>query len=446
MNANDMRASAAFAAAGCDGVLLGHNPKAQPASLGFGALPVASDAALDLPIIDFSEGHCLTIAPTGAGKGRNIIIPNLLSYAGPVIVIDPKGEAARVTARRRREMGQRVVVIDPFRVCGGVSDGLNPFDLLDPKAESFASDCYMLAKLLTGNQLSAVDRFWDQNAESLLAGVIAYLIEFGSAQDRNLVGLRRFLCDADLPYKIALALDNELKGSTGLAREEFQNFLGHEGEKVRTSVRSTAMQHMTIFAGGQVADSVRRSSFCLPQITAGHPLTIYLVIPPHKLEAYGTLLRLWVATLLTLITRREEAPPLPTLFILDELAQLGAFPLLRPAVTLLRGYGVRCMLFLQDASQLRALFPADYSTIVNNCASLLSFGHTSYSMSREMAEIFGDISADQLFSMGGNSLAVRQAGRPSRIVKRADYLADETFAGTFDANRMASAGRPDRRY
>ncbi len=51
------------------------------------------------------------------------------------------------------------------------------------------------------------------------------------------------------------------------------------------------MQHMTIFAGRQVGDAIKRTSFCLNHVTSGANLTIYLVIPPHKLEAYGALLR-----------------------------------------------------------------------------------------------------------------------------------------------------------
>jgi type IV secretion system protein VirD4 len=419
-------------------ILLGRDRGERSSPLGFGARLENSETSNDGAIMgDAGEGHLLAIAPTGAGKGRNVIIPNLLTYRGPVIIIDPKGEAAMVTARRRREMGQRVVIVDPFGVCGEPTDGINPFDLLDPQDEGFESDCLMVAKLLTGGQQSQVDRFWDQNAEALLAGCIADTAENAPPAERNLCALRSFLCDPDLPYKVACRLDTTLAGKTGLAVDEFKNFLGHEGEKVRTSVRSTAMQHMTIFAGRQVGDAVKRSTFRLNHVTSGANLTIYLVIPPHKLEAYGALLRLWIATLLTLITRRESSPPMPTLLVLDELAQLGAFPLLRPAVTLLRGYGVRCMLFLQDVAQLKMLFPSDFGTIINNCASVVSFGHTSFAMSREMAEIFGDTPPERLFDMGRDALAVRQTGKKTRIVKRFDYLKDPLFSGMYDANRMA---------
>lgn len=84
------------------------------------------------PILMEGEGHLLTIAPTGAGKGIGCIIPALLRHTGPAIVVDPKGENAMVTARRRREMGHEVVVIDPMGVTGCDAGMLNPLDIIDP--------------------------------------------------------------------------------------------------------------------------------------------------------------------------------------------------------------------------------------------------------------------------------------------------------------------------
>src|ERR1700684_2772047 len=43
------------------------------------------------------DGHLVTFAPTGAGKGAGVIIPNLLHYNGSIIVVDPKGENFVVT-------------------------------------------------------------------------------------------------------------------------------------------------------------------------------------------------------------------------------------------------------------------------------------------------------------------------------------------------------------
>ena len=63
------------------------------------------------------DRHLVTLAGSRAGKGRSLIIPNLLSYPGSVVCIDPKGENAAVTARYRREvLGQEVVVLSLIHI------------------------------------------------------------------------------------------------------------------------------------------------------------------------------------------------------------------------------------------------------------------------------------------------------------------------------------------
>ena len=71
----------------------------------------------DQPIGAYLDSHFMTVAGSRQGKGRNVIIPNLLLYSGSVLVTDPKGELANVTAKRRAEgLGQRVCVLDPFAI------------------------------------------------------------------------------------------------------------------------------------------------------------------------------------------------------------------------------------------------------------------------------------------------------------------------------------------
>ncbi len=52
------------------------------------------------PIGYLDDRHALTIAGSRAGKGVSLIVPNLLLYDGSIVAIDPKGELARITARR----------------------------------------------------------------------------------------------------------------------------------------------------------------------------------------------------------------------------------------------------------------------------------------------------------------------------------------------------------
>jgi len=50
-----------------------------------------------------NQAHSICIAPTGGGKGRSSLIPQLLNWRGSAVVVDPKGEAAMVTGRYRAE-------------------------------------------------------------------------------------------------------------------------------------------------------------------------------------------------------------------------------------------------------------------------------------------------------------------------------------------------------
>jgi type IV secretion system protein VirD4 len=386
-------------------------------------------------ILDGIEGHCLMIAPTGAGKGRNVIIPNALTYRGSMILIDPKGEAATVTGPRRAAMGQRVYYVEPFARSGS-RHGINPLHHLDPTARDYRSSLRTVVRTLTGGVPALADRFWEQTAEDFLVGVLAYFVEYRPLAQRTLAAIRAFLCDADLSYKVAVALDTELSGRTGPAIEEFVNFLGHEGEKVRTSVRSTAVQHLSIFAEAELGAALDVTSFPLSDIVEGAPITIFLIVPPTRLEAYAPLIRLWVTMLMSLVAQRTSPPDLPTLFVLDELAQLGSFPLLRPAVTLMRSYGLKTLLVVQDLSQLQAMFPTDARTIVNNCATVLTFGHTGLAMSQDISALLGDVGPEALFEMPFDMLAIRQHGERTRFVRRLDYVTEPDLAGLAAPNPM----------
>nr|WP_255612209.1 type IV secretory system conjugative DNA transfer family protein [Ruegeria sp. SCSIO 43209] len=58
--------------------------------------------------------HVMMVAPTRAGKGVGFVIPNLLSFAGSVVVLDVKGENFEKTARLRALNGDEVYRFSPF--------------------------------------------------------------------------------------------------------------------------------------------------------------------------------------------------------------------------------------------------------------------------------------------------------------------------------------------
>ncbi len=398
---------------------------------GFGFGPMQAPSSEDEPIWYRGDNHLLTVAPTGAGKGRGAVIPNLLCYPGPVVIVDPKGEAYQTTARRRRQLGQRVVVLDPFRVVAERSDRLNPLDVFDLPGAVVDSDAEMMASLLsTGHQFTR-DPFWSDSATGLVGGLVAHIGTADRHSERTLNRLRHYLYHDDMDEQIQALLEGNTV-TNQMARDELVGYLSHPAKETRPSVRTTACTYIKALGSSSVAETLGASSFNLQDVVDGKPLTVYVVIPPEKLESHRALLRLWVGTLLTAVTSRKVIPAARTLFLLDEAAQLGALGALRQAVTLLRGYGLQVWSFWQDLSQIRNLYPQDWQTMVNNSGVLQVFGLNNHLMAREWAEVMG-VEPAELVALD-RAEAGLFAGGEYRRCRRPDYLRDRLFAGQFDDN------------
>src|SRR5262249_44465261 len=186
-------------------LLLGWKSAEAARSIGFSSPRAAvEDAPPGEPPLLYGEDRPLvTIAPTGAGKGRGVIIPNLLRFEGSVIVIDPKGETWHVTARRRKEMGQEVRLLDPFGAVSKKTDSLNPFDLFNRPGALLDADAEMLASLLAGDAGFHKEPFWDNWGRSLMAGVIAAVAETSPSAERHFGKVREILMSDDAVYNLA---------------------------------------------------------------------------------------------------------------------------------------------------------------------------------------------------------------------------------------------------
>ena len=125
------------------------------------------------------DGHILTCAPTGAGKGIGAVIPNLLDYPGSAFVLDFKGENYAVTARARRALGggQEVILVDPFGITGAPAHALNWLDTLDPASPDVVSLAGGLADMLIVAEGAAADTHWNDTARELLRGLLIHVAD-----------------------------------------------------------------------------------------------------------------------------------------------------------------------------------------------------------------------------------------------------------------------------
>lgn len=425
------------------GLLVGwsleNRPSRRPIGFSHGnPLKRPSTGYLD-PILLNGEGHLMTIAPTGAGKGTGCIIPALLRYPGPVIVIDPKGENATITARRRREMGQRVVVIDPMGVTDLPSDTLNPMDAIDITLARAVDEVAVLAQALCETpQTDDRNRYWSSRGMHLAIGAMLHVLVDAIPGGGNLLRVRDLInfAAADPEAMAKVLIESPHPEVQRIAR-----MLNIGAPETLGGIISFSQEMVDFLRGDQIQTSIASTSFDLEDVTKGAPLSIYLILPPHMLESHSRLLRLWLGALFSCITRRRARPSHATLFILDEAAQLGELPHLRQAITLLRGYGMQTWSFWQDASQLQMLYSRDWKTMVNNCRVLQCFGALNQVAADSMAEMTGFLSGNAMLDLRPDEMVLQLAGDEAVIAQLPNYLADPAFKSLYDVNPYYDTSR-----
>ena len=430
-----------------DGLLIGYSLEADKhrpvMGFQFGEAIEDEDRDDDMlePVLHTGDGHLITLARTGAGKGVGCIIPALLRYPGPAIVIDPKGENYQVTARRRRELVQKVLLLDPFGVTGEETGALNPLDLIDHRSPEAVDSAAQLAELIVTKQHTQ-DPFWDSRAYSLITTMLLFVASGRPPVLRNLQEMHYLLNqtneDMDFTFK-------EILKSPLPAVRQGGSIKSTAEAKVWASILSTAQSHTDFLRSAGAQATLGRSTIDLQAITRGDPISIYVVVPPEKLESHGKLLRLWIGVMMAAITQRSRRPELPTLFILDEAAQLGPLKQLRQAITLLRGYGLRTWSFWQDLSQLQMLYPHDWKTMINNCEVLQAFGFANARVARDGAELTGYEDWRVLQDLEFPEMVLAIAGDKPVIARKPNYLEDPAFVSQFDDNLFYSKTPQDRR-
>lgn len=392
-----------------------------------------------------SDGHLVTFAPTGSGKGVSVIIPNLLHYSGPVIVIDPKGENFAVTARYRKSLGQRILLLDPFEAVSDkvlekhnvVRARLNPLDLFRLPDASIENDSQMIADLLSDEGIGDSKEFWDRLARKVLSGMIAFEVELAQKQGRepSFRNIIRMMFSDEVDKELARKLDKN-KPSDFVRMSLVSGFVGMTAKETKDGILATVQSYLSTIMSDEVQAYLNNSTIDIGDIHSKEDYTLYIVIPPNKLKSHSVLLKIWIGVLLHTIMERKRLPAKRTLFILDECANLGRMDALSKAITLMRGYGLQVWMFFQDLSQLEDLYPLESTTMINNCGILQAFGISRKSGAKPLASIIGQMTANDILSLGHTQQVLSISPGKIRRARLIQYYKDDAFKGLFEDNPL----------
>ena len=407
--------------------------------------------------------HLLTLAPTRAGKGVGTVIPNLLTVPRSVLVIDPKGENANIAGEARKRFGA-VHILDPFGVTGLPASAYNPLGRLSPESLDLGEDAASLAEALVmdppGQQS---DAHWNEEAKALLSGLIMFAVAHEDQDRKTLATVREYLTLPPEKFRTLLELMQDSAAAGGLIARAANRFLG-KSDREAASVMSSAQRHTHFLDSPRIVAATVRSDFQFSSLR--HDLTsIFLVLPPNRLDAYSRWLRLLVAQALQDIARDAEAAQAgsarlkqPALFLLDEFAALGRLEAVERAMGLMAGYGLQLWPILQDMSQLKDLYGARANTFVANAGVLQTFGVNDFETAKWLSQSMGKetigyqteshrpgeiatttqhiaardlMTPDEIMQIDPSVQLLRVQGKPVIIARKLRYFADKEFDGLY---------------
>lgn len=332
------------------------------------------------------EGHITTVAATGSGKSRFLLIPNLLRYDGSCVVHDPKGELYHATSDFRRTIG-KVFRISPFE------DRTHSFNPL--KQIETMDDARALAELLLPRKSTGDAQFYDDEAINFLSAFILYIAQIrpgqaGGPQDVipgtiDELRERTAVMSTTLRQELELLANDEMPRGI---RRAAQVAMTKSMDKGLPSLIQTLNQSMAIWDDEGLVTATSHSDFDFRDLK-NETITVYLHVPLEKLQAYNQFLQIMLTTALNAMTKNPIRPRKPVLFVMDEFLTLGHFPPFLSALRTHRDAGVRLWYLMQDVSSLRETYPENWNSFFSQTALRTFFGTSETSEAEIVSEQTG---------------------------------------------------------
>ena len=326
------------------------------------------------PVTSVPEAHTLIVARTRAGKGTRVIVPTLLRYSGSMLVIDPKGENAAITARVRHEqLHQEIHIINPWGEMKDLYSRLgfppatfNPLDAIDRNDLNAVAVAQTLAATICP-VAHGKDKFWQGSAANVLAAVFLWLADQPGEQ-KTLARAREIVTMSRTDFSKVLAKMAASTAFHGAIKEMVSQYIDL-AEETYSGIMSNLAENTKFLSDPRIKAATNTSSVSL-QTLRDVLTTVYVVIPHDRIETHATWLRLVIAAAMQAIKGRNAltAPPHHRcMFLIDEFGSIGHIADIPRDIALMSGYGLDFTLIVQGLDQLKTHYKDASGTILSNC-------------------------------------------------------------------------------
>ncbi len=334
--------------------------------------------------------HVLLFAPTGSGKGVGFVIPNLLFWDQSMVCHDIKMENHQITSGYRKRMGHEVFLWNPADP-DGISHCYNPLDWISEKPGQMVDDVQKICNLILPEQ-----EFWQNEARSLMLGVILYLVAVPE-KITSFGEVVRTMRSDDVVYNLAVVLDTIGKRIHPVAYMNIAAFL-QKADKERSGVISTLNSGLELWANPLIDATTARSDFDM-QLLKKRKMSVYCGVTPDNLKRLEPLLKVFYQQCTDFMTRNmpKKDEPYGVLFMMDEFPSLGEMPQFQVGIAYFRGYRVKLFLIVQDTQQLKGIYEeAGMNSFLSNCYYRITFAANNMETANLISQLIGNKTVQQV--------------------------------------------------
>lgn len=409
--------------------------------------------------------HILMIAPTGSGKGVSIVIPALLTYPESMVIYDLKGENYSLTsAWRKNHLKQKVHKFEPTNN-EGTSDCYNPLAQIRLNTEYDTLDAQNIAAIIMeyGDEAQSGDKKSDYFVNAAYGLLVSYLLHTCYKEQReegkiaSLSDVARTLTDPNQDFKEIMEdmqhYPHKDRRPHPVCEEQGASMIkmldAGAGQQF-AGVQGTLESKLNLFKDPILEKNISKSSFKIEDLMNDDvPHSLYICIGSQDKDRLKILTKLIFSQIIRGLTKEvkyEGGVSKPNykhklLLLIDEFPSLGKMAVMNEAIAFLRGYGIRCLLIIQDLTQLRtqaAYGPEE--AITSNCGIRIAFTPNTIKTAKELSEMIGkttvtrktvsDSNTKKLFTPTTGNISVQETGRdllfPDEVLRLPSIHKDES--------------------
>lgn len=361
------------------------------------------------------NNNSLIIGPSGAGKTRGFVIPNILASEGSLVVTDTKGDLYGKLAPQLKRKGFAVECLDFVDVTKS-KIGYDPLDYVRmvrdvPREQDMLS---IAAALCTVE--NSQDPFWDYAARGIVASMIGYVMAALPAEERHLsvvAGMYDLLIDGRYARLVS-----ELEPGSFAVQQLAPAIGAKDSEKMLGSLNGVVGEKLAPYRVSELCrlfDRPRRVRF---ENLRRRRTALFV----HISDVDGSmdkLIALFYSQLFKALIGAKEKPGkpfLPVHVIMDDFAcgcRVHGFDRI---ISVIRSRDIYASIIIQSISQLQGLYGAQASAIAESCDSTLYLGGNDPGTARWIAER-ANRPPHAVLSMPVGEALLLQRGKSARSVR-----------------------------